>query len=912
MKQIAKILFSYWTTLILLILLGVGAAVATFIENDFGTETAQVLVYRHLWYEVVMVLTIINLIGIMYLTKMWKKLGRFTFHLSFVVILLGAGATRYYGYEGVIHIREGKTENRMISLEPYLQIKINDGKQTYYQEYQFNMSALGGKSVNDFNYNIEFGSKVLNVKFNKYLFEKKGRNEMAIIVVDVTLDGKTKKVELMGKRGMKGTEKTISMGDTTVTLEYGSKTLYLPFSIKLNDFQLERYPGSMSPSSYASEVTVIPKDGKPYDYRIYMNNTLHHGNYLFFQSSYDMDEKGTILSVNNDPGKWPTYLGYFLLTLGLLINLFDKKSRFLRLSKYLKQFNSLAFVAFVAFALNTPANAKVELNTKETLDGYLTRFKNESAKTAKLFGKLVTQSSMGRMKPLNTLNTEIVQKLNGSTTIHGMNPDQIVLGMLTRPEMWRFVKMIKIKTPKLKKLLGIDLHRNKLAFNEVFEGNKYKLQQYVSEANRIKPGERGTFERDVLKIDERLNIAYMVYYGNLFKIFPRPDYGHGHNKENKWYNPLDAMNEFHDKDKEPIEKMIRGFVGAVANYNFDEANKYITFISQYQRKVGADVMPSESQIENEIFFNSLNIFPKVTIAYVLLGFIMLIVSFMSVFNKNLTFRKLNIAFFVILAILFTAQTFGMGLRWVISGHAPWSDTYESLIYIAWSAMLAGVVFFRKNLLALSASVIVAGIFMFTAHLSNIDPQITNLVPVLKSYWLTIHVSIITGSYGFLGMGAVLGFMSLILFVFRDKKRPHLDDAIKQMTAINEMALIIGLSALVVGNFIGGVWANESWGRYWGWDPKETWAYVSIVVYILVLHLRFIKKLDNPFVFASASLLAFGAILMTYFGVNFYLSGMHSYATGDPVPVPAWVYILSISVFALIAIASRKRDLSKIL
>jgi ABC-type transport system involved in cytochrome c biogenesis permease subunit len=227
-------------------------------------------------------------------------------------------------------------------------------------------------------------------------------------------------------------------------------------------------------------------------------------------------------------------------------------------------------------------------------------------------------------------------------------------------------------------------------------------------------------------------------------------------------------------------------------------------------------------------------------------------------------------------------------------------------------MFAGVVFFRKSLLALSATVVMSAIFMFTAHLSGIDPQITNLVPVLKSYWLTIHVSIITGSYGFLGLGAMLGFMTLILFIFRDKKqKPHIDKTIKHITAINEATLIIGLSALVVGNFLGGVWANESWGRYWGWDSKETWAYVAIVAYIIVLHLRLVPKLNRPFVLAVASTLAFSTILMTYFGVNFYLSGMHSYATGDPVPIPTWVYVVTAMVFAVIALAYRKRDLGVI-
>ena len=519
---------------------------------------------------------------------------------------------------------------------------------------------------------------------------------------------------------------------------------------------------------------------------------------------------------------------------------------------------------------------------------------------------------MGRMKPLDSLNHEILNKLTRKNTFMGMNANQVVLGMLSHPEVWQNIKMLKIKTPKLKKELGIEKSRTHVAFTEMFtKEGKYKLKDLVNNANSMNPNKRGTFERDIIKIDERLNIAYMVYYGDLFNIFPRPKDTNGHNADNKWYTPITAMKEFPEKDKNIVQMMIRGFIDGVTTSNYEEANKYIGLISQFQRKIGKDIIPSDDIIKNEILFNELNIFSKLTIAYILVGLVLFIVSFLTVFNKKWHSIKVNTIFFVILAVLFALHTFGMGHRWYISGHAPWSDTYESLVYIAWSAMFAGVVFFRKSLMALSATVVMAGVFMFTAHLTGIDPQITNLVPVLKSYWLTIHVSIITGSYGFLAIGAMLGFMALLLFIFRSPNKPHIDDSIRQITAINEAALIIGLAALIVGNFIGGVWANESWGRYWGWDPKETWAYIAIISYAFVIHLRMIPKLNTPFVFAVASTLAFATILMTYFGVNFYLSGMHSYATGDPVPVPTWAYVLTILVFAVIAIASRKRDLPKL-
>lgn len=927
MKPLTNVLFSFKTTLILFAILAIGAGVATFIENDYGTSTARVLIYSNIWYETALVLMIVNLIGIIIKFKMWKNTPRFIFHVSFVVILIGAAVTRYIGYEGIVHIREGQTQNRMISLEPYLQVKIKQKNKSFYKEFQHEFAASSlrkgmeagetvgivatlGQLANKFNHDIIFDDKNLNIEYVDYIVSKKGRSEMGILIVNVTLDGETRTVRLPGKRGQKGVEKIEGFKDTVVALEYGSKTLELPFSIKLRDFQLDRYPGSMAPSSYASEVTVL-KDNKSYDYRIFMNRTLHEGNFLFFQSSYDQDEQGTVLSVNNDPGKWPTYLGYFLLTLGLVLNLFDKKSRFWKLTKFVSSKNVAAILAALFFTFSSQNLMAEEANTygldiktsqNDTLT-YLENFKNNSVVTAEKFSKIVVQSNGGRMKPLNTLNHEILNKLSGKSSLFGMNSDQIVLGMLSRPEVWRNIAMIKIKTPKLKKILGIDANQNYISFSQVFKDGKYILTEHAQKATMLSPNQRGTFEKDIIKLDEKLNIAYMVYNGTLFRMFPQVNA----NDNNTWYSPLDAIKSFQGDNQRAIESLIRGFVNSVVSENWELSNKFISMIIDYQSQVGAEVMPKESEINNEIMFNKLNIFPKLTIAYLILGFIILIAAFVVVFNPKIKPRKTTLFFFIILGLLFAAHTFGMGFRWIISGHAPWSDTYESLLYISWSAVFAAVVFFRKSLLALSAGVIVAAIFMFTAHLTTIDPQITNLVPVLKSYWLTIHVSVLTASYGFFGLGAILGFLALILFIFR-KGRPHLDETIKHITAINEIALIIGLSAITIGNFLGGVWANESWGRYWGWDPKETWAYVSIVVYALVVHLRFVKALNTPFIFAVASLLAFSSILMTYFGVNFYLSGLHSYATGDPVPIPMWVYYVTAAVFVTIALAYKNQDL----
>ena len=916
--KLLNFLFSFKATLLLLAILAIGAGVATFIENDFGTSSARVLVYNNTWYEIVLVLTTINLSGIIYKFKMWNNLPRFLFHFSFVVILLGAIITRYVGYEGIMQIPQGTTTNQMISLEPYLQVTVKDGEKVVaYKEWQKEFTSLLPE-LNNFSYKVDFDNNNLIIDYKRFQFEKKEQAKMGLLTVDVTLNGKKETIRLPGLSGQLGVPRDLIFDKYTVTLEYGSKFIDLPFAIRLNEFQLERYPGSMAPSSYASEVTVI-KDDKTYDYRIFMNRTLNEGNFLFFQSSYFPDETGTVLSVNNDPGKWPTYFGYFLLTLGLFLNFFDKKSRFRKLTKFVANKNLAMFILTLALlsTQNLKANESNNTTSPQEVDDitmrvdYLNKFKDESKVTADKFGHLVVQSSGGRMKPLATLNREIVQKLSGKSSFMGMDANQIVLGMITRPDIWKDVKIIKINTPKLKKFLGVPESEKYISFSEAFgEKNDYLLAKESEKALLTKPIERGTYEKDIIKVDEKLNIIYSVFNGALLNIFPKVYDEQSVDDNFKWYSPIEAMQEFSGQNQAAIGSVVRGLFNSTMDFDWNSANNYIDMIALYQDKVGTDIKPTASKINAEIVFNKLDIFFNLTLAYVLLGFIMVVLAFVVIFKPEFKPAKTTKIIFAILTILFAIQTFGMGYRWYLSGHAPWSDIYETLIYISWSAIFAGVIFFRNSLLALGAATIIAGIFMFTAHLTDVDPQITSLVPVLKSYWLTIHVSILTASYGFFGLSAILGFLTLIMFIFR-KNRPHLDEIIKHISAINEISLIIGLACITIGNFLGGVWANESWGRYWGWDPKETWAYVSIVIYALVIHLRFVKSLNTPYVLATASLLAFSSIMMTYLGVNFYLSGMHSYATGDPVPIPMWAYLTVATAFAAIILAYKNRDLKNI-
>ena len=284
-------------------------------------------------------------------------------------------------------------------------------------------------------------------------------------------------------------------------------------------------------------------------------------------------------------------------------------------------------------------------------------------------------------------------------------------------------------------------------------------------------------------------------------------------------------------------------------------------------------------------------------------FIVVIIAVFKEKNKIISIlTKIAVAFVV---LLFIYHTVGLGIRWYISGHAPWSNGYESMIYVAWATLFFGLIIGRKSGLTIASTTFVTSMVLMVAHWNWMDPSIGNLVPVLDSYWLMIHVAIIVASYGPFAIGMILGMIALLLFVLKTKKNEKkIDKVITELTIINELALTIGLVMLTIGNFLGAIWANESWGRYWGWDPKETWALISIMIYAFVIHMRVVPGLRGKLKFNIASVFAFSAILMTYLGVNHLLSGLHSYATGEAAPIPneiiGWLIIsATLSVFAVV-------------
>ncbi|WP_170000895.1 cytochrome c biogenesis protein CcsA [Campylobacter sp. RM16189] len=753
---------------------------------------------------------------------------------------------------------------------------------------------------------INFAPKNILKKAQRRLVSKGGQFDA--LVADLSFNGESKEIVLYENYVMPVVQ---TIGGQEFTASWGAREIILPFSLHLKDFELKRYPGSNSPMSYASEVVVKDPQTGDYDYRIYMNHVLDHAGYRFFQSSYDKDERGTILSVNRDPGKIPTYIGYFLLGLGLFFNVVNPHSRFRKLAKYINEdaIKNTAKACILAFACIFVAPKANAMNVAIKID----------ENHAKELSTVVVQSADGRMKPFDTVAREILNKVYKKDIINEANANQIALSMMIDAPYWREMPIIAVHNKELKKIIGIDENAKYAKFNDFFEYDRnttrssYKLTKYAESASRKRPAERGTFDKDVQKVDERLNILYMVFVGEIFTMFPKID-----DPNHTWYAPASAMMYFPKEEREPISRILQEYFSGVSDAlnsgNWSVPNRVLAEIKTYQEEHGKAVMPSKERIGMEILFNKYKIFQSLIPIYLFAGFGLLCFVFIKMAKPRLNINWMFKIVYSVNILAFLAHTAGLALRWYISGHAPWSNAYESMIYIAWALGLSGIVFSNRSPISMALTSILAGITLFVAHLSWMDPQITTLVPVLQSYWLTIHVSVITASYGFLGLCSLLGMFVLVLFILQGKQEhKEMSRNILEATRINEMAMILGLSLLTLGNFLGGVWANESWGRYWGWDSKETWALVSILIYAAVLHIRFIPKLNNQYAFAVTSMFAYWSIIMTYFGVNFYLSGMHSYAAGDPVPVPdfVWMSVVVMFVVSILAYFRRPEKMAKL-
>ena len=1050
MDFIKKILFSNRLTGLLFVVFIIAMAVGTFL--DAGQETSPTpltrnYVYNTLWFELIMLFFVINFIGNIFKYNLLnkRKWPVLLLHFSWIFILLGAFVTRYIGFEGVMSIREGATENAFLSEKTYVNINIdgdslNKNGQPLRLPFEKEVD-FSSRMDNDFLISTNYNNEPITIKLTDFIigaeedivenengeyylklvesaagmphnhFIKDGSvenvhntlytlnnyiegavnitydenlnlyinspydaeylvmatmsqgflnagstellnlrsryiiNDQAIVFPKTAIKGTfdvvkksellksdqdgieflisttndSQKVRVIGGKGTNNPYKKFNIGGKEFSIRYGSKVFDLPFSIKLNDFIAEKYPGTeKSYSSFASEVTVIDDDS--FDYRIYMNNILNYEGYRFFQASFDPDEKGTILSVNHDFwGTLLTYIGYILLYTGLIVILFARFTRFDSLKRRLditrKNKLKILSIALLFSTLSLSAQTYgVHTGSdnigSETIDSILKRNIVDKEQADK-FSKIVIQDLGGRMMPINTYASELLRKLSKKDHYNEFDANQVFLSMQESPLLWYNVPLIFLKTKKgdsIRSIIGLDKNAKRAALIDFFtDRGEYKLAPYLEESYRA--AIPNAFQKEFKETDQRVNLLYNSIEGSNLKIFPLLN-----DENNEWISP--SENKFL-KDIN-TDSLYSNFINTgfktylyflnegKKSKDYTDADEILKAITNTQLKYGADVMLTENKINTEILYNKYDIFKSLFSWYLYASFFLFVFLIIQIFYKNKIIDSLIKFSISAIYVLFVIHLVGLISRWYISGHAPWSDGYESMIYVAWATMLFGLYFGKKSELTLASTTFVTSMILMIAHWSWMDPSIANLVPVLDSYWLMIHVAVIVGSYGPFTISMILGFVSLLLMILINKNNFKVIDLnIKELSLINEMSMTVGLVMLTIGNFLGGMWANESWGRYWGWDPKETWALISIMVYAFVIHMRIIPGLKSNFTFTIASILSFASIIMTYFGVNFYLAGLHSYAKDDQEISIVFISITLLIIFILGMIAYPK-------
>ena len=807
MKILEKFIASTVTTIVLLFIYAFGLAVATFVEKYHGTAAAKAMIYYSPVFFFLQFLLVLNFIAIVVKHKLLKrqKWGLMITHCAFMIILLGALVSHLFGQEGILHLREGATDNRIMVR--------HDGEMKY---------------------------------------------------------------------------------ET------------LPFSVELVDFTLTRYPGSASPSSYESEL-IVHMDGKMKRARVFMNNVLDVKGYRFFQASYDQDELGTVLSVNKDvAGRNITYTGYFVLLIGFIFSLLGKNSRFMELGRQLRKLRSSAdkmamwaVVLLSSFAFSAKAEAAPDM-TEAVL-----KYAIDPDHAAK-FGAMPIQSVSGRMMPINTFSSEVLRKLHKKDTFGPLTSDQFLLSVMVMPDMWARVPFIELPSNDLARYY--DLTEDACAYIEVFDAHgRYKFQEKLDEAYNKVAAERTRFDKDLIKLDEQVNIMNQLLNYQMLNIFPKED-----DPGNKWYAPGDDLSIYSGKDSMFVTQITGWYLSEVQeglkSGDWKKADDVLGMIGTYQQAKNKTLDISPEKMEAEMRYNQLDVFHKCKRGYLILGGLFLAMAFVSLFKRERWITCVSWILGIGIALVFCFHMYGMGMRWYIAGYAPWSNSYETMVYVSWATVFAGGLFIRKSKLTFALATLFGGVILFVSGLSWMDPQINPLVPVLKSPWLMFHVAVIVAAYGFFGISCLIGLTNMLLMSVGGKNTyAVLKDRVRELSIVNEMALWVGLALMTIGTFLGAIWANESWGRYWGWDPKETWALITMIVYAIVTHLRMIPKCNNRWLFNFTSVIAIYSVLMTFFGVNYFLSGMHSYGQNDNVSgIFIYLYLSVILVAVLGTISYLKR------
>lgn len=750
---------------------------------------------------------------------------------------------------------------------------------------------------------------LMALNFLAILFQRKGLNRgrwgflLTHIALLVILAGAMVS-HVIGEEGILHLREGECSDQLQIETDRGTLRYALPFEVELVHFTLARYPGSASPSAYESEL-LVHVDGQTIPVRVSMNNVLDVKGYRFFQASYDPDEKGTVLSVNRDvEGRNITYTGYLLLLAGLLYSLFGSHTRFRQLARQLNKLGGKVLIGIVGCCCCLSAWAQTAVSAAPAEEIVLRQVVDPSH--AARFGRLPMQSPAGRMMPINTFSSELLRKLHKADRFGQLNGDQFLLSLLAMPEKWVHIPLIAFSNQALANYY--ELSTPACAYVELFDTNgHYKLQERLEAAYAKMPAQRNTFDKDLIKLDEQINIFHQLIRYQWLPIFPlRGDPAH------KWYAPGEDLSAFSGKDSLFVSQIMGWYLQEVREGlktdDWKKADEVLAMIDTYQQAQEEILDIRPAKMEAEIRYNQLDLFRQCKKGYLILGGLLLVCAFAALFNPRRSLRYVMRGLIGLIIGVFLLHIYGMGMRWYIGGYAPWSNSYETMVYVAWATVCAGLFFLRKSTLTFALATLFGGVILFVSGLNWMDPQIGTLVPVLKSPWLMFHVAVIVGAYGFFGISCLIGLTNLVMMSLpRQRTSQLVEMRIRELSLVSEMSLWVGLALMTVGTFLGAIWANESWGRYWGWDPKETWALITMIVYAIVTHLRMAKDGCSLWLFNLLSVIAFYSVLMTFLGVNYLLSGMHSYGQNDHVDQLFFYFYLSLFLVALLAFFAHKRQ-----
>lgn len=633
----------------------------------------------------------------------------------------------------------------------------------------------------------------------------------------------------------------------------------LPFYVRLSRFQVVNTAGTLAPTDYVTNFVII--DGaKNQPAQVSMNKVYTYRGVRFYQASYDTDARGSYLSVNSDPWGLPiTYLGYALLFFSLIWLLLDPKATFRRLLKNPLLRKGALMLALVVSSSMLPTASQAATTVDRT--------------TADKFGRLFINYN-NRICPVQTFACDYVKKLYGKRTYEGLTPEQVLTSWIFFPREWRNEPIIRVKSSELREHFGLSDYESVHSF---FRDGNYILGPY---AHEYAEGQTDALHKACAEMDAKLQVCMYLQEGSVLTIFP-----HTVGANTIWYSPADSlpsslgqMNILFFRNAFPL------LYDQIASGNVSGANHVLDKILAFQQQNAGKSLPTPTQVEAERIYNVVPFATILAMANLALGFLALFLTIRRLMRKDdkAVSRKADYALLTLLGVSFLGLTFCLALRWIVSGNVPLSNGYESMLSVAWFVELLSLLAYRKARIVLVFGFLLSGFFLLVSHINQMDPAIGPMMPVLNSPLLSVHVSIIMMSYALLSLTFICALTAVIIhFLTRNAvskaERDLRAERLEALQVLSRLFLYPSITTMGLGIFIGAIWANISWGAYWSWDPKETWALITFMIYAVVLHTQSLPAFRRPMVYHLYMLVAFLSIVMTYFGVNYVLGGMHSYA-----------------------------------